>query len=187
MNNYAVIKKAFEEVHVSDEMLKKIKSIDVKSSNLELDRRIRKRKRSTFKVVSYVAAALAFCLLASNLISLMMNGKAWIAGNDSEDLQDSNQQTDFSKVPDMVNVYRDIFPEYFENDNEADLYPKGDIVFENDKYQLVIEEYDIVIDVTDKLLISGYCDGEFFIDNTQYHYEIDLTNGVFEVKINIVE
>lgn len=180
MNNRDVIKKAFNEAHISDRTLEKVKRMDAKSVEMELKKIRIRRRNSTFKIISCIAAVLLLCVFASNIIFYSDDDGTWTGG-----MEDTNENIGFSKEDDFQDydkIYR--YPSFNDIGNMSDdaSATEYNVISENGRIYLEAEEYNILIDITDEIS-DGVCSGSFIYDEEEYHYEIKLTDGAYKVKI----
>lgn len=184
MNNYDVIKKAFNEVHVSDEIIEKVKTMDVKSAEAELKIISIRRRKHTVKIISCIAAVLLLCVLASNVILHMSDDRTWTGGV-AGGVADTDKNTKLpseEEFPGYNEIYRNPSFDNFEDKSDDTLDAEGNVISENGRIYLEVEEYNVLIDITGEIS-DGVCSGEFSDGEDEYHYEIELTDGAYKVKI----
>lgn len=200
MNNKEFYRESFDEVHVPDAVLRKVRNMKVEQSGM--------KRKSKLKYAAAMAAVLLVCFIASNGICYAATGNTWI-GKVTMYINGEKMEKDITfhkdgdsiygeikldKNPDEVEV---IVPDeassgqvtYDENDASAvivfegsDGNQCGELVSENGKNYLVIGEELLKIDITEDFA-DGKCSGTFELDGKEYSYEV--TGDMEKYEINI--
>lgn len=186
-NNQTLYQQTFDEIHASKELLGKVN--DMKNEKI--------MKRAT-KIGYAIAAAIAVCLISSNVVTYAATGSSWVEkiivyiNGEARDV-DMTYKTDSDGNGYYEGVIEDdsstayIAIEDDENGNlpgdvSIDIIDlnNGYLVTENGSVYLVAanQKIDITEDIQD-----GVCDGTFSVNGIDYNYHITGTAEEYNIEI----
>lgn len=186
--NKKIYKDTFDEVHASENLLRKVK--DMKNENTNVVKRISK------KVVCAAAALAVIGFVSTNAVVYAATGSTWvnkirvsIGGKEYEakitKKDDNNMEVELNGDEKDYSFNITLEGDGSSEDSKIVICDESTGVyleFEDDRLYLVSGENRI--DITDSFN-NGVCEGDMEIGDTVYHYVVTEDGGVY--GLNIVE
>ncbi len=194
-NNFELYRSAFDEVHASDELMRKVKNMTESKP---------KKKIYVFRKVLYVAAAVAVLLVASNVITYAATGETWV----EQVMVNITLNGEQTEVPITHTVNDDGSQEYEYNYEvkDGDGTPAVNFSIEGDDpsyMEINTHSYDVVnedektyfvdtcdenlkVDITEDIK-DGTAEGTFEQYGLKYNFTIEESDDGYLISVDIAE